>query len=141
MAEERITITNELSEIKTVSERFDTFAQRQAIPQVIAAKIQIALDELLNNIVSYAFRDEERHEIEVRLEHTGLRLSVTISDDGVAFNPLAIKEPDTDTGLEERQIGVLGVHLVRNLMDEVTYQRRIERNFLTLVVYVGLNDT
>jgi anti-sigma regulatory factor (Ser/Thr protein kinase) len=62
---------------------------------------------------------------------------VAISDDGVAFNPLAVKEPDTDASLDQRQIGGLGLQLVRNLMDEVTYQRRIESNFLTLVVYVG----
>jgi anti-sigma regulatory factor (Ser/Thr protein kinase) len=58
---------------------------------------------------------------------------VAIEDDGIPFNPLEKETPDTDLPLEERKIGGLGIHLVRNLMDKVSYQRRVDKNRLTLV--------
>ena len=62
---------------------------------------------------------------------TGRRLMVTVSDDGVAFNPLAVPPPDTTLPLEERELGGLGIHLVRNLTDEATYGRLGGRNVIT----------
>ena len=67
------------------------------------------------------------------MELAGKRLTVTITDDGVPFNPLSKKAPDIDAPLEDREIGGLGIHLVRNLIDDVTYNRRIGKNVMTLV--------
>ena len=58
---------------------------------------------------------------------------MTITDDGMPFNPLSAEAPDTDLSLEDREIGGLGIHLVRNLIDDVTYNRRIDKNVMTLV--------
>jgi len=58
---------------------------------------------------------------------------LTVSDDGVPFDPLAVAPPDTSLPLEQRPLGGLGIHLVRHLVDEVTYERRGDRNVLTLV--------
>ena len=87
----------------------------------------------MKNVISYAYRDDEDLDIEVKMESTGKRLTVTIADDGVPFNPLSAGAPDIDAPLEEREIGGLGIHLVRNLMDDVSYHRRIDRNVMTLV--------
>jgi anti-sigma regulatory factor (Ser/Thr protein kinase) len=80
--------------------------------------------------------DEGPHKIEVRMECTVHRLTATITDDGIPFNPLNMEQPDTDADIDNRIIGGLGIHLVRNLMDEVSYQRRIKNNILTLVKYL-----
>lgn len=61
------------------------------------------------------------------------RLTVTLTDDGAPFDPLAQAAPDTDLPVEARAIGGLGIHLVRKMMDEVTYQRRGDRNVVVLV--------
>ena len=61
------------------------------------------------------------------------RLTVTIADDGVPFNPLSVKKPDTESSLEDREFGGLGIHLVRSLVDDVSYHRRIDKNVLTLM--------
>ncbi len=61
---------------------------------------------------------------------------MTIADDGVPFNPLGAEAPDIDASLEEREIGGLGIHLVRSLMDDVSYQRRIGKNVMTLVKHL-----
>ncbi len=96
-------------------------------------KFNVVFEELLNNIVTYAYSDDDEHAIEVRMGLAGKRLTVTITDDGVPFNPLSAEAPDLDAPLEEREIGGLGIHLVRSLIDDVTYQRRIGKNVMTLM--------
>jgi anti-sigma regulatory factor (Ser/Thr protein kinase) len=59
-------------------------------------------------------------------------VTVTVEDDGVPFNPLEATEPDLDRPLEERSIGGLGIHLVKNLMDDVEYRREAGRNYLVM---------
>ena len=90
------------------------------------------IDELLNNIISYAFRDESEHRITIDMELSGERLTVVIADDGVPFDPLSVETPDTETSLQDRKIGGLGVALVRSVVDSVTYQRQIGKNVMTL---------
>ena len=89
-------------------------------------------DELINNIISYAYSDKEEHDIEIKIEFFGDRLSITITDDGIPFNPFEAKKPDTELSLEDREIGGLGIHLVRNLMDKVSYKHHIGKNVISL---------
>ena len=93
-------------------------------------------DELLTNIISYAYRDDKEHEIGIKVELSSDRLKVSMVDDGIPFNPLGIEKPDTELPLEEREIGGLGIHLVRNMMDKVSYRRRIDKNVITAVEYL-----
>ena len=67
------------------------------------------------------------------LECAGQRLSISISDDGVPFNPFTREDPDTTLALEDRDIGGLGILLVKNVMDETIYQRRHNINIVTLI--------
>ena len=97
----------------------------------------MVFDEILNNIMSYADTDHDEHEIEIKLEHTGKRLVISIVDDGVPFNPFAAAMPDTRLSVEDRSIGGLGIHLVRNVMDECSYQRRIDKNVVILVKFIA----
>ncbi len=133
MAEQQIVIKNELPEIIAVNEKFETFAEEFDIPQSVAVKFNVIFDELLNNVISYAYTDDDEHDIEVRMKRAGKRLTVTITDDGVPFNPLSVERPDTDLSLEDREVGGMGIHLVRNLVDDVSYQRRIGKNVMTMM--------
>ncbi len=94
----------------------------------------------MNNVILYAYRDEDDHEISTRVEFVADRLTVTIADDGVPFNPLSAKTPDIEASLEDRELGGLGIHVVRSLVDDVSYHRRIDKNVLTLVKQVDLGD-
>jgi sigma-B regulation protein RsbU (phosphoserine phosphatase) len=141
VAERQIAIKNRLPEIATVNEKFEEFAEEFGVPLPIVMKFSLMFDDLLNNVISYAYKDDRDHEIEVRMELAGGRLIVTIADDGVPFNPLSVMAPRTDLALEEREIGGLGIHLVRNLVDEVSYQRRIDRNVLTLMSHLQLKES
>jgi sigma-B regulation protein RsbU (phosphoserine phosphatase) len=140
MAEQQIVIKNELSELIAVNEKFENFSQESDIPQEVSLKFNIIFDEILSNVISYAYNDDDEHDIEIRMERAGKRVTVTITDDGVPFNPLSEKKPNTDLSLEDREIGGLGIHLVRNLVDDVSYQRRIGKNVMTMMRNLELND-
>ena len=127
-----VRIENDLSEIPKVDEKLDEFAQQFGIPPAIAATFHIIFDDLLNNVISYGFNDEQRHFIDIGLELTANSLIVSIADDGVPFNPLAEITPDTKLSIEDRQIGGLGIHLVINMVDDINYQRTADKNVLTL---------
>ncbi len=97
----------------------------------------IATEEALVNIISYAYPDgngsiEITHNIENSAEE-GRRLVIQIIDWGVAFDPLSLPDPDIEAPIEEREIGGLGVYMMRNIMDKTLYKREGDRNILTLV--------
>ncbi len=95
--------------------------------------VSIEIENMLNNIITYVYSDEDEHNIEIKVELSGDRLTVSITDDGIPFNPFGIEKPDIGLSLEERKSGGLGVNLVRKVMDKISYQRRIDKNVITLV--------
>jgi len=96
-------------------------------------QVQMASEEALVNIISYAYPDG-RGDVEItRSIEEGKGLVIQIVDWGIAFDPLSRPDPDTEASIEERDIGGLGVFMMRNIMDEVHYERAEDRNILTLV--------
>jgi sigma-B regulation protein RsbU (phosphoserine phosphatase) len=128
-----LTIKNLVSDIGQVNSRFNNLSKQHGLSDSIRRKMNVVFDELLINIISYAYQDDQEHEIEIKMELTEEKLTVTIVDDGLPFNPLGMEAPDSDVPMEERKAGGLGIHLVRSIMDKVSYQRRIDKNVLTLV--------
>jgi sigma-B regulation protein RsbU (phosphoserine phosphatase) len=133
-----VTAENQLSEITRVNDAFNAFSEKRGLPQRVIGKVNVIFDELLTNIVYYAYRDQAEHDIKIRVELSASLLRLTIEDDGVPFNPFRVEAPDTSLSMEEREVGGLGIHLIRNMMDEVSYQRRIDRNLVTLVKKLDL---
>ena len=127
-----MTIVNEISEIDRFQSKFAEFASEKGIPGTTMQKVQIVFEDLLANIIFYAYDDEAEHEIEISMNSNGEQLKITVVDDGLPFNPLEAEKPDTSLDLKDREIGGLGIHLVLNLMEEVTYERREEQNVITL---------
>ena len=128
----RMTINNKVSEIVLFQGQFADFAAEQGISPTIMQKVQVVSEELLSNIIFYAYEDKRDYEIEITVDTIEEQLKLTIVDDGLPFNPLEAEKPDTSLALQDREIGGLGIHLVINLMDEVTYERRGEQNVITL---------
>ena len=131
-----ITISNKMSEISHVKQHFNAFADQNSLARQVRRKVNVVFDELLNNIISYAYRDSSQHHIKITVELIRDFLSVTISDDGLPFNPLDVDRPDTEISIDDRQVGGLGIHVVRNVMDRIAYQRHANKNVLTLVKYL-----
>ncbi len=133
IASKTIIIKNQLSEISSVNEQFDEFAQSNNIANKIKQQMKMVLDELLNNTISYAFPDNDDHKIEVQFECDGAKLITRIIDDGIPFNPFTAKAPDTTLSIEDREIGGLGILLVKNLVDKAEYERRLNHNHIILI--------
>jgi sigma-B regulation protein RsbU (phosphoserine phosphatase) len=128
----QLRICNQLDEIERVNSEFNDFCKQNHIADSIRQKMNLVFDELLNNIISYGFEDGQEHEIEIDCRLVGDLLKITITDFGVPFNPFEQPEPDTSKSLQEREIGGLGIHLVRKLVDDVHYERLIDKNVVQI---------
>jgi serine/threonine-protein kinase RsbW len=128
----RMTIGADPDEVAGVNAAFNEFADAQALPASVRRSLNIVLDELLNNAIAYGFAGREGGEVTVEAELLADRICVTLTDDGRPFDPFGLATPDTGLSVAERRIGGLGIHLVRRMMDEVSYHRRADRNVVVL---------
>jgi serine phosphatase RsbU (regulator of sigma subunit)/anti-sigma regulatory factor (Ser/Thr protein kinase) len=128
-----IRLTGTDPDLGRVQDQLDELAQTHALAPAAVADVHVALDEALSNVVRHGFADRRPHEITVALTVETDELRVAIEDDGRSFNPLTAPRPDLDSPLEERRVGGLGVHLIRELMNRVHYERVSGRNRLTMV--------
>jgi Anti-sigma regulatory factor (Ser/Thr protein kinase) len=128
----KISLINNISEVSRLVEQVEIFAEENEISFKILNTINLALDEIITNIISYGYSDEIQHIIEVELLKDNVWLTVTIIDDAKEFNPLEQPEPDVTKSLEEKQIGGLGIHLIRNLLDELDYRRVENKNIFVM---------
>jgi len=101
--------------------------------------ITLAIEELFTNIVSYGFKDDHEHTIDVTFNQEDGTLVIRIEDDGVPFNPEKAKGPDVNCALDECRIGGLGILLAKKMMDEFDYERRRNRNIITMKKYLHKN--
>lgn len=135
----RVTIGADPGDATGVGAAFAEFADAHALPAAVRRSVNVALDELLTNTLSHGLAGREGGqggEVTVDVELRADRVSVTLTDDGRPFDPFDLATPDTALTVEERQIGGLGIHLVRKMMDEVSYQRRADRNVVVLVKHL-----
>jgi anti-sigma regulatory factor (Ser/Thr protein kinase) len=124
----RMTIAPDLGEVARVNAAFAEYAEANGVPAAEHRRVQVALDELLTNTITYG----KSRDITMEAELTADSLLVRLSDDGTAFDPLIQISPDTTLSVDLRRIGGLGIHLVRQMMDEVSYDRLANRNVVTL---------
>ena len=112
----------------------EQLGEREAWPDSLVFKVNLVLEELGLNILSYGGEEGRAPEIEIVLTSEEDVLTIEVSDDGQPFNPLEDAVlPDTDAALGERSIGGLGVHLVRTMMDDLSYERTAGKNRLRMV--------
>ena len=129
----KIRLRNDHAEIERLEEHVTAFATDHALPERSAYGLHLALEEVVSNIISYAWDDGGEHLLHVTMEVQDGKVLVQVEDDGKPFDPLATPPPDLDIPLEEREAGGFGIYLTRHFMDDVTYERRQDRNILTLV--------
>ena len=127
-----VVVANDISELGRLSDQLAQFWAEHALSPEMEGEVCLALEEIVVNIMRYGHPEGGKHEILVRLSFEGGLVTVAVEDDGVPFNPLEAMEPNLDLPLEERSIGGLGIHLVRNLMDGVEYRREEGRNYLVM---------
>ena len=129
-----LTLKNDLAELARIAEEIESHGVSRRWPARWIMNLNLSLDELITNTVSYGYQDTDEHEIRVMLTERNGALVTVVEDDGVAFDPFTVAPtPDLEADVEERPIGGLGVYFVKTLMDEVAYERVGDRNRITLV--------
>ena len=130
-----IRISANVHEIERLNRLIRQFGELHDIPSRALYSVNLALDEVVSNVVLYGYEEgEESAEapITVHAEIKGQELMASVEDAGRQFDPLSLPVPDLSAPLDSRQIGGLGIHLMRSLMDHVEYRRENDRNRLTM---------
>jgi anti-sigma regulatory factor (Ser/Thr protein kinase) len=104
----------------------------QALPPEEVNKIRLACEELLVNIIDYAYPDQQSHPVDIDLVPRSHEVEITIRDSGIPFDPLKKADPDVSAPPTARQIGGLGIFLAKHLMDKMEYQRLGNENVIKI---------
>ncbi|WP_428425216.1 ATP-binding protein [Pararhizobium sp.] len=125
-----IDLAVDMVELDRLTSAVEAFCDEHDVPDKTVMQLTLVIEELFTNIVSYGYLDSPTAGTPVTLAMAALDgvIKIDLSDDGRAFNPLAAPEPDLDADLEGRQIGGLGVHFLRTMMQDLCYSRRGGRN-------------
>lgn len=126
-------ISNRIDEIHKVEIFIEQLCEEWNIGFAEMHKVNLAMEEIVSNIINYGYRDDKKHTIEITASYTSEVLKLTIVDDAMAFNPLEHKDPkDLDRPIEEREIGGLGIFFVKKMMDRVEYRHESNHNILII---------
>ena len=120
-----ISLKKDHAEVRRVVETVEAFCAKHSLPRKLIFHFNLALDELLTNVMNYGYdqMDTDEYDISVRLVLEQGTLTAELRDNGRAFNPLDMPDPDLSLSLEDKPIGGLGIYLMKTLMDHVEYHR------------------
>jgi anti-sigma regulatory factor (Ser/Thr protein kinase) len=131
-AERTAAVPAEAAQLAALTQFLRDFWSDQGLPSEHAPSFELALEEIFVNVVTHGAPQGQVPEVAVTLSLRGRDLSMTLEDDGPHFDPLCLPTPDVTAALSERRQGGLGIFLVRELMDDVSYERVATRNRLTM---------
>jgi len=126
----------DLSELETLNRQLHAFCKTTQLSENCTLEINVCLDELFTNIVSYGYEDKLEDNIYFTFSLMDDVLTIMVEDAGIPFNPLGVKPPEKLSDLDNLQVGGLGIHIVKKLMDDICYKRYRGKNILTLKKFV-----
>ncbi len=125
-------LNNNVQHVPHLANFIDSVAEANGIDPATTMSLNLAMEEAVVNVINYAYPDGVIGDIDITAEVEDGTITFTIVDGGVAFDPTAKSDPDLTLAAEDRPIGGLGIHLVRQLMDSIGYERKDDKNILTL---------
>ena len=128
-----LTVEAKTTNIEAVTDFVNEQLEALDCPMKAQMQIDIAIDELFGNIAHYAYNPEiGKATVRVEVTEDPLAVVITFIDNGVPYDPLAKADPDTTLSAEEREIGGLGIYMVKKSMDNITYEYRDGQNILAI---------
>ena len=128
-----LTIAATVENIEVVTDFVNEQLEALDCPMKAQMQIDIAIDELFGNIAHYAYNPEiGQATVRVEVIEDPLAITITFIDNGVPYDPLAKEDPDTTLSIEDREIGGLGIYMVKKSMDDITYEYKNGQNILTI---------
>ena len=130
-------VPSAIKAIGPATEQAESWLAGQQVSPDAVYLVSLAIEELVTNCIKYGYDNSNDHTVDIALSVDAGVLRMEVVDDGRAFNPLEVAAPDVSLAMEDRPIGGLGIHLLRELSDEVRYERRDGTNRLTLTKRVS----
>lgn len=124
-----------LDDLQPVAEFVETFCAEEGVPDGAAFHLSLVVEEAASNVIRHGYAAGGR-EGSLSMERDGDSVTVEIVDDGPPFDPFTIAAPDLDAPLMDREVGGLGVEMMRRMTDRQSYRRDGDRNRLTLVKHI-----
>ena len=132
-SERHLILHNDIQQIPQLADFVETIAEEVKLDQSLAMSLNLALEEAVTNVIMYAYPEGSDGLVDVEAIIRKGSLEFIVSDSGKPFDPTRAPEVDINLGVEERAIGGLGIYLVRNIMDEVRYERAEGKNVLSMI--------
>ena len=133
-----IRIKNKISELEKVAQFVEEIGEELGLNMELQMNLNLVMEEMVTNVIFYAYPQDEEADIELLAKSDGKELTFVLSDQGKEFDPTAKEDADLDVNPAERELGGMGIFIVMNLMNKVTYQRLEGKNLLTMTK--GLED-
>ena len=127
-----LTLDNDIQQIPQLASFVDAVAEEAGIDFSLSVSLNLALEEAVVNVMQYAYPAGTYGTVTIEALFNKEQLKFIISDAGVPFDPTAKEDVDVNLEVGEREIGGLGIHLIRQIMDEISYEYKDGKNFLTL---------
>lgn len=132
-----IQIKNQVSELEQVATFVEEIGEELGLSMELQMNLNLVMEEMVSNIIFYAYPEGTDATIEVMAESDGKELTFVLSDQGREFDPTLKVDADVDVNPAEREIGGMGIFIVKNIMNKVTYQRIDGKNLLTMKKEIG----
>lgn len=127
-----IKIKNEVGELERVNQFVEEIGEELGLDMELQMNLNLVMEEMVSNVIFYAYPEGKHEEIELVAESDGKELTFVLSDKGKEFDPTLKEDADPNVNPMERDIGGMGIYIVKNIMNEVTYQRLEGKNLLTM---------
>ena len=127
-----IKIKNQVGELEKVNAFIEEIGEELQLDMELLMNLNLVMEEMVSNVIFYAYPEGKTADIELTAECTGHTLTFVLSDKGREFDPTMKEDIDTATDPADREPGGLGIYIVKNIMNEVTYQRLEGKNLLTM---------
>lgn len=127
-----IKIKNEVGELERVNQFVEEIGEELGLDMELQMNLNLVMEEMVSNVIFYAYPEGKHEEIELVAESDGKELTFVLSDKGKEFDPTMKEDADPNINPMDRDIGGMGIYIVKNIMNKVTYQRLEGKNLLTM---------
>ena len=128
----KLNIKNRIGELERVNQFIEEIGVELGLDMELQMNLNLVMEEMVSNVIFYAYPEGKTADIELVAESNGKELTFMLSDQGKEFDPTAKEDADPDVNPMDREIGGMGIFIVKNIMNQVTYQRLEGKNLLTM---------
>ena len=128
----KLIIKNHVGELERVNKFIEEIGEELGLDMELLMNLNLVKQEMVSNVIYYEYQEGKTAEIEFEAESNGKELTFMLSDQGKEFDPTAKEDADPDVNPMDREIGGMGIFIVKNIMNQVTYQRLEGKNLLTM---------